>query len=595
MIFKRNKLMIKKIVLKNKLLTAIIVSAAVMVLAGIIVSSAKGNPIEKLMLFFRDGFSVEDGDGSPDDGFPDDITDDGTEPDETTSNGGTDTLPPDETTSPSEDTTAPPIIIPPDPETYFNDALFIGDSRTVGLYSYGRIDGAKYFARTSMNVSNCFADKKSETGTGSLNLEEYLAENSFGKIYILLGINEIGYSYDWIVSRYGKLLDRLTDLQPDAMIIIQSNMHVTKSKSDSNPDTFSNKRINALNSRLKKLAEQKSDEGKKVYYLGFEAIFDDENGNMKKEYTGDGVHLRANSYNIWKDYLTADGMIPTVVYPSDTQEKPPVTAEGDETTSAEAVTPPETTKPETTKPETTKPETTKPDTTKPETTAPETTAPETTSSDTTAPETTAPDSTTDPETLPPPDILDNEYFSDALFIGDSRTVGLYSHGRIDGAKYFARTSMTVGNCFSGSKSETGTGSIDLEEYLTENKFGKIYILLGINEIGYSYSWIVSRYESMIERISELQPDAKIIIQSNMHVTKAKSDANPDTFSNVRIDTLNKKLAELADGERVFYFGFESIFDGDNGALKSEYSRDGVHFAKAGYILWKEHLFNNGRF
>ncbi len=211
----------------------------------------------------------------------------------------------------------------------------------------------------------------------------------------------------------------------------------------------------------------------------------------------------------------------------------------------------------------------------------------------TEPEQTAPTVTEAPVTEPPR-ADDPDYFKDALFIGDSRTVGLYIYAKIPGASYFARTSMNVSNCFADKKSETGTGDLNLEEYLKANKFGKIYILLGINEIGYSYNWIISRYQTLLQKIQELQPDAILLIQSNMHVTKAKSDANPTTFNNDRINELNRRLAGLADGEKIFFLDFAAVFDDEKGCMKSEYSGDGVHFKASAYALWKNWILENGK-
>ena len=42
---------------------------------------------------------------------------------------------------------------------YFDDALFIGDSRTVGISEYGELNNATFFANTGMSVYNVF-DKK---------------------------------------------------------------------------------------------------------------------------------------------------------------------------------------------------------------------------------------------------------------------------------------------------------------------------------------------------------------------------------------------------------------------------------------------------
>jgi lysophospholipase L1-like esterase len=283
--------------------------------------------------------------------------------------------------------------------------------------------------------------------------------------------------------------------------------------------------------------------------------------------------------NVLEGEITEPVFIPpTVTLPAETEEEITVV----ETTSAPEVTtkPPETTsKPETTKaPETTK----KPETTK----APETTkVPETTK---------APETTKVPETTKAPQ-TDEEYFSDTLFLGDSRTVGFYLYAKIPGATYFARTSMNVYNVFDDKNSETkDTSAYNLSELLSERKFGKIYILLGINEIGYSYSSVVKNYSTVIDYIRQYQPDAKIIIQSNMHVTKKKSDSNPNTFSNSRIDELNRRLAALADNKKIFYIGFEEIFDGEDGAMSPDYSGDGVHLYAKCYKLWRDWILENGK-
>ena len=156
--------------------------------------------------------------------------------------------------------------------------------------------------------------------------------------------------------------------------------------------------------------------------------------------------------------------------------------------------------------------------------------------------------------------------------------------------------MNVYNVFDDKASETSdTKSYgNLADLLTKKKFGKIYILLGINEIGYSYTSIVSNYTKVIEYIQQYQPDAKIIIQSNMHVTKKKSDANPNTFSNVRIDELNRRLAALADNKKIFYLNFVSIFDDSTGNMSTEYSGDGVHLYGKCYTLWRDWILENGK-
>ena len=71
-------------------------------------------------------------------------------------------------------------------EDYFKDALFIGDSRTVGLYQYSNIKDATYFADTGMQVFNVMNKELDVPGKGRTNLENLLKNNSFKKIYVLI-------------------------------------------------------------------------------------------------------------------------------------------------------------------------------------------------------------------------------------------------------------------------------------------------------------------------------------------------------------------------------------------------------------------------
>ncbi len=176
-------------------------------------------------------------------------------------------------------------------------------------------------------------------------------------------------------------------------------------------------------------------------------------------------------------------------------------------------------------------------------------------------------------------------------MGDSRMAGFYTYARVEGATYFGRNSMNVFNVFNGQLSHTG--GQDLEKLLSERQFGKIYIQLGINEIGYNIDYIVTNFQKVIDKLREKQPYAKIIIMSNMHVTKGKADSQPNVFSNSRIDELNQKLSGLADNSKVFYLAIEHIFDDGNGNMKDEYSYDGTHLIGKYYVMWHDFVLTYG--
>ncbi len=106
-----------------------------------------------------------------------------------------------------------------------------------------------------MQTFNVLNKELDVPGKGKTNLENLLKNNSYKKIYIMLGINELGYpSYNSIISKYSQLLDTIKSICPEAVIYVQANLHVTKSKSDGD-SIYNNANIDRLNSAIAGLAD----------------------------------------------------------------------------------------------------------------------------------------------------------------------------------------------------------------------------------------------------------------------------------------------------------------------------------------------------
>ena len=181
--------------------------------------------------------------------------------------------------------------------TSMGDALFIGDSRTVGLMEYAGIDGADYFCTVGMSVYNIHKNSVSVPNIGKVTLTELLNGKKYGKIYIMLGINEVGYKFSSTVEKYSELIEFIKDKQPNAVIFIQANLHVSKSRSDSDK-VVNNTAINGLNAELAKLAD-----GKSLFYLDANILFDDEAGGLSADKSGDSTHLYAKYYREWGEWI----------------------------------------------------------------------------------------------------------------------------------------------------------------------------------------------------------------------------------------------------------------------------------------------------
>ena len=212
-------------------------------------------------------------------------------------------------------------------------------------------------------------------------------------------------------------------------------------------------------------------------------------------------------------------------------------------------------------------------------------APEMEAAETDAPETAAPQTTSQapevPSTVSPGT---NETFSDTLFIGDSRTVGLFEYGDLGQAEVFANSGMSVFNLFQTQVTLKNGTKQSLDEVLSSNRYSSIYLMLGINELGYEEQSILRQYRAVVEQIRAKQPQASLILEANLHVTREKA-AKSDIYNNRKIDALNKAFETIAEETGCRYLDVNSLFDDETGNLSANYSTDGSHILGKYYSVW----------
>ena len=188
-------------------------------------------------------------------------------------------------------------------DDYFDDAVFIGDSRTVGLHDYGGLDKATFFATVGLNVYDMWSQRFCEVDGEKLTLEEALSRRQYKKIYFQIGINEMGRgTVDTFMQAYEESVRKFQQLQPDAIIYVQGIMRVTKEKSDKDK-IFNNPGIQVRNERIAQLADNM-----KIFYIDVNEVVCDDTGNLRKELTFDNLHLYGSKYYIWVDFLKTKGI-----------------------------------------------------------------------------------------------------------------------------------------------------------------------------------------------------------------------------------------------------------------------------------------------
>ncbi len=172
--------------------------------------------------------------------------------------------------------------------------------------------------------------------------------------------------------------------------------------------------------------------------------------------------------------------------------------------------------------------------------------------------------------------VDDSYFSDAAFIGDSRMEGFRNASGITQGTFFTSVGMALESMASSPIITTNSGSVTVAAALSGNTYGKIYLMLGANDLG-TYDWEEFR-EGLLDVLAnfrEIQPDAIIYVCSCIYVEEEKVTTG-DYVNNTNVDTLNDILLEVCEEGGYYYLNLNEAFSDGNGALIAGASADGVH-------------------
>ena len=183
----------------------------------------------------------------------------------------------------------------------------------------------------------------------------------------------------------------------------------------------------------------------------------------------------------------------------------------------------------------------------------------------------------------------DSYFDDAAFIGDSRTQGLQLYTGLPIATFYATQGLMVDTFFSKKFVKAGGGKITIPDAMKNQTFKKVYIMLGVNELGWVYEKVfIQKYGEVVDKVKELQPDAKVYVQSILPVTKAKSDGDA-IYNNTKISRYNELIEQMCREKGVTYLHVADAVGLDNGALPAGSATDGVHLNREYCYKWLDYL------
>lgn len=174
--------------------------------------------------------------------------------------------------------------------------------------------------------------------------------------------------------------------------------------------------------------------------------------------------------------------------------------------------------------------------------------------------------------------VDDSYFSDAVFIGDSRMEGFRNASGITQGQFFTSVGMSLSGLISKPLIQQGDETITVAAAVSGGIYKKIYLMLGTNDLGeYDLEGFHDRFTSAAARLLELQPGAILYVCSIIYVEEAKAiPISGEYVNNTNVDKLNAILLQICEEQGYYYLDLNEILSNGNGGLIEGASSDGVH-------------------
>lgn len=183
-----------------------------------------------------------------------------------------------------------------------------------------------------------------------------------------------------------------------------------------------------------------------------------------------------------------------------------------------------------------------------------------------------------------------EWFDDAIFIGDSLTEGISAYNLIDKNKVIASTGINPQSILTKACVKDINGkTVTVLEALSKLSPKKIYIMLGSNGVAFiPKDKMIELYGEFVDGVKKSHPDSQIYLQSILPVTSQKENSD-DRYANSKIDEYNDAILKMAGEKEVYYLNIAESIKDANGCLPSSAGNDGMHFGPKIYNQWLDYL------
>ena len=196
--------------------------------------------------------------------------------------------------------------------SWFDDAIFIGDSVTYGLYNYaenGCLGDADFLAIDCIGYHTAMFGLDHEYGIHpvyngqKVMIDDAVQEIGKKKVFIMLGMNDIcSWGVEESVDAMQEFVDQLLAKSPDIQIYVHSVTPMIAAKDGTRPDFLNNANIALYNEKIRPICAERG-----FVYLDLVPVVSDGNGNLRDDYCVDpgnlGFHYNRDGLQAWVDFL----------------------------------------------------------------------------------------------------------------------------------------------------------------------------------------------------------------------------------------------------------------------------------------------------
>ena len=196
-------------------------------------------------------------------------------------------------------------------ESWFSDAVFVGDSITIGWKNYNNrmleknpefFGNTRFLCEGSYGVEHALepiSDSSLHPVYGGEQCYIWDAVKKMGakKVFILFGLNDISIlGVQGTADNYAEVISNIHRENPETEIYVISAMYMFKG---SEREKLNNRNIYALNKLLAKMCRENGYE-----FVNIASNLIDESGFLPQEYCSDNyVHQTYSAYAVWADIL----------------------------------------------------------------------------------------------------------------------------------------------------------------------------------------------------------------------------------------------------------------------------------------------------